>query len=76
LVAAVKGGFEMIDLPMLGTQSLLDLTDPSLKFAQKKTKPMAIFRVSDIFLVCYDSSHLFFVAFIDAECMNRIRILH
>ncbi|KAJ7195869.1 CNH domain-containing protein [Mycena rebaudengoi] len=54
LAAAVKGGFEMVDLPTLNTQSLLDFTDPALEFAQKKTKPMAIFRVSDIFLVCYD----------------------
>ncbi|KAJ7289085.1 CNH domain-containing protein [Mycena rebaudengoi] len=54
LAAAAKGGFEIIDLPTLGAQSLLDFTDPALKFAQKKTKPMAIFRVSDIFLVCYN----------------------
>ncbi|KAJ7117575.1 CNH domain-containing protein [Mycena epipterygia] len=51
---AVQGGFEMVDLTTLETQSLLDPDDAALDFVHKKVKPMAVFRVSDVFLVCYD----------------------
>lgn len=63
---AVQGGFEMVDLTTTETQSLLDPSDSSLDLLPKKVKPMAVFRVSDIFLVCFDSakpfSYLFNVA--------------
>ncbi|KAJ7117583.1 CNH domain-containing protein [Mycena epipterygia] len=57
LAATLKkghGGFEMVDLTTLETQSLLDPDDAALDFVRKKVKPMAVFRVSDVFLLCYD----------------------
>ncbi|KAJ7181037.1 CNH domain-containing protein [Mycena filopes] len=52
--SAVQGGFEMVNLVTSETQDLLDLSDPSLQFVSKKLKAMAVFRVSNVFLVCYD----------------------
>ncbi|KAJ7464586.1 CNH domain-containing protein [Mycena latifolia] len=51
---AVQGGFELVNLTTLETQGLLDPSDPALEFTQKKLKPIAVFRVSDLFLVCSD----------------------
>ncbi|KAJ7828258.1 CNH domain-containing protein [Mycena olivaceomarginata] len=52
---AVQGGFEMVDLVTAETQGLLDPDDPShVEFALKKLRPMAVFRVDTVFLVCYD----------------------
>ncbi|KAJ7698983.1 CNH domain-containing protein [Mycena rosella] len=51
---AVQGGFELVDLTTTETQTLLDPGDSALEFAHKKMKPITVFRVSDLFLVCYD----------------------
>ncbi|KAJ7656426.1 CNH domain-containing protein [Mycena polygramma] len=52
---AVQGGFEMVDLVTMETQSLLDPTDPTIiELPLKKYKPKTVFRVDDVFLVCYD----------------------
>jgi hypothetical protein len=58
----VQGGFEMVDLVTAETQGLLDPDDPShVEFALKKLRPMAVFRVDTVFLVCYDSVYYLFM---------------
>jgi len=49
-------GFLIVDLETLDTQPLVDPTDPSLEFIEKKDnlRPLAIFRVDTEFLLCYD----------------------
>jgi len=49
-------GFEIVDLENLDTQSLLDPSDTSLDFVQKRddVRPMAIYRIDNDFLLCYD----------------------
>ena len=53
-------GFEIVDLETLDTQGLLDPADSSLDFVQKRegarpnVKPIAIYRVENEFLLCYD----------------------
>ncbi|KAG9032105.1 RHO1 GDP-GTP exchange protein 2 [Tulasnella sp. JGI-2019a] len=49
-------GFEIVDLETLDTQGLLDPADATLDFVQKKenTRPMAIYRIENDFLLCYD----------------------
>ena len=49
-------GFEIVDLETLDTQGLLDPADASLDFVQKKenTRPIAIYRIENEFLLCYD----------------------
>ncbi|GAC92885.1 hypothetical protein PHSY_000443 [Pseudozyma hubeiensis SY62] len=49
-------GFEIVDLETLDTQGLLDPADASLDFVQRKenVKPIAIYRISGVFLLCYD----------------------
>ncbi|CAK5283232.1 unnamed protein product [Mycena citricolor] len=49
-------GFEIVDLETLETQGLLDPSDESLEFVRKKEnlRPMAIYRVNNDFLLCYD----------------------
>ena len=49
-------GFEIVDLDTLDTQALLDPSDASLDFVQKRDdcRPMAIFRIDNDFLLCYD----------------------
>ncbi|KAJ7918677.1 CNH domain-containing protein [Mycena leptocephala] len=61
LVAALKkgfgveGGFEMVDVVTAETQSLLDSSDLSFgEFPLKKAKPVTVFRISSVFLVCHD----------------------
>ncbi|KAJ7210519.1 CNH domain-containing protein [Mycena pura] len=56
---AVRGGFELLELGSASTQGLLDPDDPHLEFAFKKTRPITVFRVSDVFLVCYEKFALF-----------------
>ncbi|KAJ7509797.1 CNH domain-containing protein [Mycena galericulata] len=51
---AVHGGFEMVDLTTATTQSLVDPDDPATDSLPTKVKPMSVFRVSDIFLLCFD----------------------
>ncbi|KAJ7509773.1 CNH domain-containing protein [Mycena galericulata] len=50
----VHGGFEMVDLTTANTQSLVDPDDSATDSLPTKVKPMTVFRVSDIFLVCFD----------------------
>lgn len=49
-------GFEIVDLETLDTQGLLDPADASLDFVHRKenVKPIAIYRISGVFLLCYD----------------------
>ncbi|TDL23883.1 CNH-domain-containing protein [Rickenella mellea] len=49
-------GFEIVDLETLDTQALLDPSDTSLDFVQKRedVRPMAIYRIENDFLLCYD----------------------
>ena len=49
-------GFEIVDLESLDTQGLLNPGDDSLDFVQKKanTRPIAIYRIENEFLLCYD----------------------
>ncbi|KAN0061281.1 RHO1 GDP-GTP exchange protein 2 [Thecaphora frezii] len=49
-------GFEIVDLETLDTQGLLDPDDSSLDFVHRKetVKPIAIYRITGEFLLCYD----------------------
>ncbi|EPQ31465.1 uncharacterized protein PFL1_00800 [Pseudozyma flocculosa PF-1] len=49
-------GFEIVDLETLDTQGLLDPADSSLDFVHRKetVKPIAIYRITGEFLLCYD----------------------
>ncbi|PBK72403.1 CNH-domain-containing protein [Armillaria solidipes] len=49
-------GFEIVDLETLDTQGLLDPSDESLEFVRRREglKPMAIYRIQNEFLLCYD----------------------
>ena len=50
-------GFEIVDLETLDTQGLLDPADTSLEFVHRRenvVKPIAIYRISGVFLLCYD----------------------
>ena len=49
-------GFEIVDLDSLDTQGLLDPEDSSLDFVTRSeaVKPMAIYRIENEFLLCYD----------------------
>ncbi|KAJ7763568.1 CNH domain-containing protein [Mycena maculata] len=51
---AVHGGFEMVDLQTANTQTLLHPGDPALDSLPQKCKPIAVFRLSDVLLVCFD----------------------
>ena len=57
-------GFEIVDLESLDTQGLLDPDDESLEFVRKREnlRPMAIYRILNEFLLCYDGE-LFFICF-------------
>ncbi|TFY73666.1 hypothetical protein EWM64_g10346 [Hericium alpestre] len=59
LCVACVNGFEIIDPETLDTQGLLDPGDESLEFVRRrgdgaKPKPMAIYRIENEFLLCYD----------------------
>ncbi|KAI0091488.1 CNH domain-containing protein [Irpex rosettiformis] len=56
LCIGCTNGFEIVDLETLDTQGLLDPADASLDFVRKKEglRPMAIFRIENEFLLCYD----------------------
>ncbi|KAL0569562.1 RHO1 GDP-GTP exchange protein 2 [Marasmius crinis-equi] len=49
-------GFEIVDLETLDTQGLLDPNDESLEFVRKRDnlRPIAIYRIHNEFLLCYD----------------------
>lgn len=54
-------GFEIVDLESLDTQGLLDPNDDSLEFVRKREnlRPMAIYRIHNEFLLCYDGRSLY-----------------
>ncbi|KAG9312999.1 CNH-domain-containing protein [Chiua virens] len=56
LCVGCSKGFEIVDLESLDTQSLLDPADASLDFVRKREnlRPMAIYRIDNEFLLCYD----------------------
>ncbi|KAG8806255.1 RHO1 GDP-GTP exchange protein 2, partial [Serendipita sp. 399] len=61
LCIGVSRGFQILDLESLETQPLVDPSDPSLEFIDKKDnlRPLAIFRVDTEILLCYDEWAVF-----------------
>jgi len=61
-------GFEIVDLESLDTQGLLDPNDESLEFVRKKEslRPMAIYRIHNDFLLCYDGESS------QKQCLRKI----
>ena len=48
-------GFDILNLETLETQEALDPKDEALEFLSKKgRKPMAMYRIQDDFLLCYN----------------------
>ena len=61
LCIGCKKGFQIVSISQNAHESLLDPADTSLEFALKDTlKPMAIYRVGTMFLLCY-TEFAFFV---------------
>lgn len=61
LCIGCKKGFQIVSVSQSAHESLLDPADTSLDFALRDTlKPMAIYRVGDMFLLCY-TEFAFFV---------------
>jgi hypothetical protein len=58
LCVGCSKGFEIVDLESLDTQGLLDPADASLDFVRKREnlRPMAIYRIDNEFLLCYDGA--------------------
>ncbi|TFK26207.1 RhoGEF Rgf2 [Coprinopsis marcescibilis] len=56
LCVGCSKGFEIVDLETLDTQGLLDPHDASLEFVRRREglRPMAIYRIHNDFLLCYD----------------------
>lgn len=59
LCVACVNGFDVIDPESLDIQGLLDPSDESLDFVRRRAdpvrpKPMAIYRIDNEFLLCYD----------------------
>ncbi|KAH6916059.1 RhoGEF Rgf2 [Coprinopsis sp. MPI-PUGE-AT-0042] len=56
LCVGCSKGFEIVDLETLDTQPLLDPHDEMLEFVRRKEglRPMAIYRIHNEFLLCYD----------------------
>lgn len=56
-------GFEIVDLETLETQGLLDPEDASLDFVKRREnlRPMALYRIQNEFLLCYDGAFFFMV---------------
>jgi len=77
-------GFEIIDPDTLDTQGLLDPSDESLDFVRRRgdntrPKPVAIYRIENEFLLCYDGTLCSVVCrtrHCGTELMNRVRILY
>ncbi|CCM01353.1 uncharacterized protein FIBRA_03403 [Fibroporia radiculosa] len=61
LCVGCTNGFEIVDLDTLDTQGLLDPADTSLDFVRKKEnlKPLAIYRIDNEILLCYDEFAFF-----------------
>lgn len=49
-------GFELVDLETLSTQTLLNTHGHQFDFV-KKAQCMALYRIGEEFLLCYDSTH-------------------
>ena len=61
LCVGCKKGFQIVSISQNAHESLLDPADTSLEFALRDTlKPMAIYRVGNMFLLCY-TEFAFFV---------------
>ena len=61
LCIGCKKGFQIVSISQNAHESLLDPADTSLEFALRDTlKPMAIYRVGNMFLLCY-TEFAFFV---------------
>ncbi|QLL33227.1 hypothetical protein HG536_0E01380 [Torulaspora globosa] len=61
LCIGCKKGFQIVSVSQNAHESLLDPADTSLEFALRDTlKPLAIYRVGDMFLLCY-TEFAFFV---------------
>ena len=78
LCVGCSKGFEIVDLETLDTQGLLDPMDESLEFVRKREnlRPMAIYRIHNDFLLCYDGTPFFFpVAWALTNRRSRIRVL-
>lgn len=60
LCVGCSKGFEIVDLESLDTQGLLDPSDESLEFVRKREnlRPMAIYRIDNEFLLCYDGAFI------------------
>jgi RHO1 GDP-GTP exchange protein 1/2 len=60
LCVGCANGFEIVDLETLDTQGLIDPSDASLDFVRKREglRPIAIFRIGNEFLLCYDGEHI------------------
>jgi|ERR1700722_17159444 len=71
LCVGCSKGFEIVDLESLDTQGLLDPADESLDFVRKREtlRPMAIYRIDNEFLLCYDG-RLHFIL-----CVNVFDVL-
>ncbi|CCA74927.1 probable to GDP/GTP exchange factor Rom2p, partial [Serendipita indica DSM 11827] len=54
-------GFQILDLESLDTQPLVDPSDPSMEFIEKREnlRPLAIFKVENDFLLCYEEWAVF-----------------
>jgi len=68
-------GFEIVDLETLDMQGLLDPSDASLDFVMKRgnVRPIAIYRIEEDFLLCYDGMSGLHDTVPELKC--RIRIL-
>lgn len=60
LCVGCTNGFEIVDLETLDVQGLLDPADMSLEFVRKRDnlRPLAIYRIDNEFLLCYDGEFL------------------
>ena len=84
LCVACVNGFEIIDPDTLDTQGLLDPSDESLDFVRRRgdntrPKPVAIYRIENEFLLCYDGTLCSVVCQTrrhGAELMSRVRVLY
>ena len=68
-------GFEIVDLETLDMQGLLDPSDSSLDFVLKRdnVRPIAIYRIEEDFLLCYDGASGDDLCWLYLMC--RIRVL-
>jgi hypothetical protein len=78
LCVGCPNGFEIVDLETLDTQGLLDPADESLDFVRRREstlKPMAIYRIENEFLLCYDGGLSPRVSHVILTMIRRVCIL-